>query len=235
MGERAVDPTISLRGLDPSKVLRDYQEGKYRKYQPVAVKIKLASLSTLVLQSYNTDSSKGIYFIKDRSNMPRFIATTESSTYETFSKGEGVRAPGGRCAYCLQDFTHDSIGIPIKMERRTLYKTDDHDVVVTAPHYVFWTTGVFCNFRDALGFIRSCKAGTFPEDSEKLLMFMWSLDHPDEVLTPSPDPRLLDSLGGPLTRTEFDDTKYRYHPTGQFILLPAKLKFYRLASPSAPQ
>lgn len=233
---KRITPTFLLRGVDPNKVLRDYQNGKYTQHVPISAKVKLSDLSSIIAPTYGADRNSGIYSYKDKNNVTMTIATSNHKAYEIYNSDGGEVSVGGRCRYCLKDFTHRSVGIPIKMEKVNVFIKDENDNVVEVnPIYKFWVEDLTCcSYRHALGLIRAnLSQPVFHRDSqynksEEYLKLMYRLETEKvEPLRCPNDPRLSKNCGGSMDDEEFEDERYEYLRTNTTVIIPAKVEYIR--------
>lgn len=221
-----INPTFFLKGLDPQKLLSDYQSGVFARQPIIKSKIKIKENSIVLTPTYSTSNYSPLFSIKDKNNCSVIIATTNQKDFEIFTKTGGNLPIGGRCEYCREDFTHVSIGYPIAYQE-TLALCNDHYRVL----YTFWVEGKFCTFECALGYVQLMlsKPSNYRDitiyDSERLLKLLYKLIHPTETLRPAQDPRLLKINGGPLTREEWQTKKHIYIRTDRVLIIPVKVEY----------
>jgi hypothetical protein len=144
-----------------------------------------------------------------------------------FLGGNGVRPQEGRCEYCLVDFHHEAAGYPVAYQEHTVKEQGRHRIL-----HCFWDEGCFCSLGCALGYLERLRPGTGQDPllaaAERHLRRLFSLLYPQAgSLRSHPDPRLLKSNGGSLTREEWEDGRYHYRRTDQVLLLPVKAEYLR--------
>lgn len=217
-----------LRGINPTKIFNDYHNGKFSNKElfiPVT-KAKISELTTILAPEYGTSPADAIYTFKDKNNIPVIIATTNHKAYEIYRKNS-VQAMGGRCEWCLQDFPHLAIGIPVAVAEKFL-AVKEGDKYSNQRTFCFWVEGIFCSFECVLAHIHrflslDSTRGNYYDNSESLLKFLHKLQFPQEnKLHPHPHPRLLKLNGGSLEVKDYYKTTHTYHKTPNIVLLPAK-------------
>jgi hypothetical protein len=229
-----VTPTFLLKGLDPNRLLADYQAGFFTRQPTIKSKITIAQNTTILAPTYGTTNHSPIFCVKDRNNCSIIIATTGHSDFEVFTRTGGQLPIGGRCEHCKEDFTEVSVGYPVAYQENMVLTNDDpnpknaHYRIL----YVFWVEGKFCSFECALGYIRiilshqSDYRDTTIRDSERLLKLLYKLMYPTAgVLRPAQDPRLLRVNGGSLTKEQWQDNRHVYIRSDRILMIPAKVEY----------
>jgi hypothetical protein len=229
-----ITPTFLLKGLDPNKLLADYQSGFFSRKPVTKSKIKIAQNTAILAPIYGATNHSPIFCVKDRNNCSIVIATTGHSDFEVFTRTGGSLSTGGRCDFCKEDFPHTSLGYPVGYQELTVLTNDDPDP--RNAHYrilyTFWVEGEFCSFECALGYVRLILArpsdyrDTTIRDSEKMLKFLYKLTFPTAgPLRPAQDPRLLRANRGSLTKEEWKDSRHVYVRTDRILMIPAKIEY----------
>lgn len=229
-----VTPTFLLKGLDPHRLLADYQSGFFSRQPSNKSKIRIAQNTTILAPTYGTTNHSPIFSVKDRNNCSIIFATTGHADFEVFTRTGGSLPTGGRCDFCKDDFTDIAVGYPIGYQEITVLTNDDpnpknaHYRVI----YIFWVEGKFCSFECALGYVQLLLArpsdyrDTTIRDSERLLKLLHKLMYPTVgPLRPAQDPKLLRSNGGSLTRQEWQDHRHIYVRTDRILMIPAKVEY----------
>lgn len=227
-------PTFILKGVDPNKVLADYQSGVFTR--PIKSKSRFAInvKNPILAPTYGNTNSDPIYSFKDRNNCSVVFATTGHENYKVYTSTGGELPIGGRCDYCKQDFDHVAIGYPISEQEQTILTTDstEHNKASYRVFYIFWTEGEFCDFECALGYIRHILSrpaeyrDTTLRDCERMLKKLYYLTHPNaKPLRPASDPRLLRSNRGSLTKEEWKNESHIYIRTDRVLMIPAKVEY----------
>jgi len=231
-----VTPTFLLKGLDPNKLLADYQAGFFMRNPVVKTKIKIANNTAILAPTYGTTNHSPIYCVKDRHNCSVIIATTGHSDFEVFTRTGGQLQNGGRCDLCKNDFEHTSMGYPVGYQEQTVLTNDDSDPRNARYRvlYTFWVEGEFCSFECAAGYVKlilsrpSDYRDTTVRDSYRMLNMLFKLMHPTAgPLRPSQDPRLLsrNGKGGSLTEEQWKDPRHIYVRTDRILMIPAKVEY----------
>lgn len=231
-----VTPTFLLRGLDPNKLLTDYQSGFFTRVPANKSKIKISNNTAILAPTYGTTNHSPIYSVKDRHNSSIIIATTGHSDFEVFTRTGGQLPVGGRCDLCKKDFNHVAMGYPVGYQELTVLTNTDpnprngrYRII-----YTFWVEGEFCCFECAGGYIKlilsrsSDYRDTSNRDSYRMLNMLYKLMHPTAgPLRPSQDPKLLirNNKGGSLTEEQWKDQRHIYVRTDRILMIPAKVEY----------
>ena len=229
-----VMPTFLLKGVDPNKILADYQAGRFS--QPIKLKssIRIAHNTSILAPTYGVSNHDAVFSVKDRNNCSVVYATTGHSDFEVFTKNGGELPVGGRCEYCRDDFQHIAVGYPVGYQEQTILTNNCEDPRQARYRvvYVFWTEGRFCSFECCLGYVRTVLSkpadyrDTTLRDSERMLKHLHKLTYPTAgLLRPAQEPRLLKSNGGSLTREEWQDQRHVFIRTDRILMIPAKVEY----------
>lgn len=229
-----ITPTFLLKGVDPNKILADYQAGVYSRPIVVKSKIRIAQNTSILAPTYGSTNQDPIFAVKDRNNNSVVIATTGHSDFEIFTRTGGNLPVGGRCEHCRDEFEHTAIGYPVGYQEQTILTNDTADVKQAQYRvlYVFWVEGRFCDFECALGYLRimlgrpATYRDTTLRDSERMLRHLHKLTHPTAApLRPAQDPRLLQSNGGSLTKEVWKDHRHLWVRSDRILMIPAKAEY----------
>lgn len=229
-----VTPTFLLRGVDPNKLLLDYQSGFFSRPIGQKQKIKIAQNTAILAPTYGSTNYSPVFCIKDKNNCSVIIATTSHSDFEVFTKTGGQLPTGGRCDFCKDDFKDVAIGYPLGYQELTVLTNYDKDVSKSRYRilYTFWVEGKFCSFECSLGYIRlilsrpADQRDTTLRDSERMLKMLYKLMYPTAgPLRPAQDPRLLKTNSGSLSKDEWQDTRHIYIRTDRILMIPAKVEY----------
>lgn len=229
-----VMPTFLLKGVDPNKILADYQAGVYSRPIAPKSKIRIAQNTSILAPTYGSTNQDPVFSVKDRNNNSVVIATTGHSDFEIFTRTGGDLPVGGRCEHCRDEFNHTVIGYPIGYQEQTILTNDSTDPKQAHYRvlYVFWVEGRFCTFECALGYLKVMLGrpadyrDTTLRDSERMLRHLHKLTYPTATsLRPAQDPRLLRSNGGSLTREEWQDQRHVFVRTDRILMIPAKVEY----------
>jgi hypothetical protein len=198
--------------------------------------IRLSSKPSLIRATYAKSNRDAVFSVKDRQNRETVFFTTNHVNYDQFEK-TGDLISGGRCEYCLLDFSHSVTSYPIEYRETIVPSTeliDGTKVTTYQSVYTFWTEGCFCSFECALAYLRNMAARPSVQRDEKLkiaeyqLKWMYTLLYPEEdVLTPSSDPRLLQRNGGSLTEEQYRDKTHMIVRTTGVLIIPVKREYVR--------
>ena len=229
-----VTPTFLLKGLDPNRLLADYQAGLFSRQPVIKSKIKIAHNTAILAPTYGTTNHSPIFCVKDRNNCSVIIATTGHAGFEVFTRTGGSLPVGGRCSFCNADFAHTAMGYPIGYQELAVLTNDDPNPKTARYRilYTFWTERKFCDCECALGFVKMMLArpsdyrDTTIRDSERLMHLMYKLMYPTAgPLRPAQDPGLLIENGGSLTREQWKDQRHIYMRTDRVLMIPAKVEY----------
>lgn len=226
-----VTPTFLLKGVDPNKVLSDYNNGYFSNNNSNKSEIKLANNTAILAPNYGTNNLSPIFCLKDKNNCNIIIATTGHSDFQIYTTQGGSLPTGGRCDFCKEDFTNTAVGYPVGYQEQTLLSNNDGASKYRI-FYTFWVEGKFCSFECALGYVQlilahpSYTRDTTIRDSEHLLKLLYKLMYPtSNTLRPSQDPRLLKVNGGSLSKEEWQDNRHIYVRTDRILMIPAKVEY----------
>lgn len=225
----SINPTFLLKGVDPAKIIRDYNNGVFNRPPILKSKIKLASSRAIIAPQYGSNNREAIYAVRDKYNSNNIFVTAGHKDCQVFTKN-GCKLPsGGFCPSCEKMYSHESVGYPIALQENNIMCPRENVYKIT---YVFWVEGSFCSFECALGYLRRNFSryvnyqDQSTRDSEELLKFLYTLMHPDAgPLRPSQDIRLLERNGGSLTEDEWNDASHVYVKTDRVLLLPFKSEY----------
>lgn len=230
-------PTFTLKGVDPIKLMTDYNSGYFTIDRPIASKIKLVEEGAIIAPIYGSSNSDAIFSIKDKNNSNIVIATSGHDNFEHYFSNGGQMPVGGRCDACKRDFKGPVVGYPVKFEIKHILinnpnNPDDPDDGLYRVIYIFWVEGEFCSFEHALYYVR--KHHTLPykyrdcnlRDSENLLKLLYRLKFPRAgELYPCNDPRLLKSHRGSLTDEQWENKNLQYEDTHRLHIIPVKREY----------
>lgn len=248
-------PVFLLRGVNFDEISRLYKAGYYADYSPPC-RIRISESHVATMITSNTDPRGNVYTFRDRYNSSQIIATSNHAAYCAYL---GLPLPEGfkpRCDYCKQDITGDIVGIPLRMEERTIQveeappgaalgPKDAPGMITSKTPYqatrvvpVFWVEGIYDSFECALGDLRRWKLlplawqDVTMEQSECWLHYMFGLAHPGKQLQANPDPRLHRANGGSLEDDEWRSGRHNYSRMGSvtmapFAVAPVKVDYLR--------
>lgn len=225
----SINPTFLLKGVDPAKIIHDYNNGVFNRAPLAKSKIKLASTRAIMAPQYGSSNNDAIYSIRDKYNSNNIFVTTGHNDCQVFTKTGGKLPIGGFCPSCEKNFTCTAVGYPIAFQENTIMCPRENVYKII---YVFWVDGAFCSFECTLGYLRRnfsryCNyQDNSTRDSEELLKFLYNIMHPNAgPLRPSQDVRLLESKGGSLNDDAWTDEKHIYVKTDRIILIPCKNEY----------
>lgn len=225
-----VTPTFLLKGLDPTKLLANYQAGVFSRPPTAKSKIKIAQNTTILAPKYGTSNRSPVFCMKDRNNCSIIVATGNHADFQVFTETGGQLPMGGRCMHCLEDFTGIAMGNPVGYQELTILTNSDPNPRNARYRvlYTFWVERKFCSFECTLGYIQMMLArpadyrDTTIRDSERMLKMLYKLMYPTAgPLRPAQDPNLL----GTLTREEWRDQRHVYVRTDRILMIPAKVEY----------
>lgn len=207
---KITEPTFLLRGICFKDIVKKYKESSYFNQELPSRKLRPGSSISTVSRTQDDP----IYEITDRSNIRVSIVSSNQKNFESYNK-KGEIVDGGRCQWCLQDFTGSAIGIPVG------YKNIDEKTSV------FWTECCFCDFSCCLAkLIQFVTLGeSHYSNSMNYLMVLFRRLYPDEELSPAKDWRLLEANGGSLPVDKWKSQKYNFVRTSGLVLAPVKVQY----------
>ena len=223
-----VTPTFILKGLDPNKLLSDYQSGFFSRTPISKSEIVISENTTILAPIYGSSNYDPVFRIKDKNNSSVIIATTGDDNFQIFTRTGGSLIVGGRCDYCKQDFSEVSIGYPLGYKECTILTNDD-SIPRYRILYSFWVEGELCSFECALSELRRTLSGSETiGNSERLLKMLHKFMYPNaKILRPAQDIKLLRENRGSLTKNEWIDPKHVYVRTDRILMIPAKVEYIR--------
>lgn len=227
-----VTPTFLLKGLDPNRLLADYQSGVFSRDPTTKSKILISKNTAILAPTYGTSNRDAVFCVKDRNNCSVIIATTGHVNFEVYTRTGGQLITGGRCDFCKEDFPQIAIGYPVAFQEYTVLMNDSGNDSRYRIIYTFWTEGEFCSFECALAEVRRMLSksseyrDTTVRDSEKMLKMLYKLMHPTaDVLRPNQDRKLLQSNRGSLSKEVWKDPRHIYVRTDRILTIPAKIEY----------
>lgn len=225
-----VTPTFLLKGLDPNKLLSDYQAGFFTRPPTIKSKIKIAQNMVILAPKYGVTNHDPVFSLKDRNNCSVIIATTNHTNFEVFNRTGGQLPTGGRCMRCTEDIPGVAMGYPLGYQETTVLTNDDNNAELAKYRilYTFWVEGRFCNFECALGYVQNMLdrpasyRDTTIRDSERMLKLLYKLMYPNAgPLRPAQDPILL----GGISKEDWKDQRHVYIRTDRILMIPAKVEY----------
>jgi hypothetical protein len=194
-------PTLSLRKVDPAKVIADYQAHKY-------VTLVLGP-ERLRVSATNVPSTTGkALTFRDKNNSMVVLHMINNSEIKRLPQYKP------RCFWCLQDLT----GTPVPLATAVTTPWTVGDL-----RYAFECSDTFCSFECALAYLT-----VFPglRSAEAPTRLLHRLMHPGaEDLRPAPDFRLLDRNGGTMTYEEWSKGKSTFVQSPRVLLQPVAHTF----------
>ena len=219
-------PSFILRSIDVDDFWKRYRNGDFSSIkEPPPVKITLNQSGLAPAPEYGNSPNDSIFTIKDKGSRPLIVATDNDRNYQIFTKSGGEIPKGGRCFYCLQDFTHEVVGIPIQYKRAPELGID----------HIFWTVDTFCDeecmyakFRENLQASKSSDPVVSQTESLIKLLYRLKFGH-EAILRPADDFRLIKENGGSIPYSEYKNKKnVRYMPKPNILLIPAKRSYMQV-------
>lgn len=227
-----IKPSFLLRGILPDQVVKLYSSG-YCATLKSNPDIPMVGKTAVFAPSYGSQCQDSIYCYTGRYGDKNIVAKSGHADFAIYQKNGNEPVMGGRCMYCLIEYSTQSIGYPIAhSEFKLLTKVDDQSEQRYRIVHQFWTEGRFCTYQCAYAYVRhllstrvQCRDGLIA-DSESLLLLMFSLVTGGKTpLIPAPDHRLLLSNGGSLTREQWCSSNDTYHSAGRIYLTPVPRDF----------
>lgn len=227
-------PLFLLKGIDPKKILVDYQSGFFNRKPVPKEPIAVAQHTTYLAPIYGNTNESAIYSIRDRNNNNVVMATTHHNDFEVFRKGGGELKVGGRCDVCKQDFKNIAVGYPVAYREMCTLTCEDGDPnnMRYRVVYAFWVEGEFCTFQCAMYYVRNllglpadCRSSNCNE-SEEMLNMLYRLTYPNgPELRPSQEPKLLLANKGSLSNEQWTDQRHVYIKTDRVLMVPIKTEY----------
>jgi len=247
----SVLPTCLFRGINVSKLVEDYNEGKF---SDILMPENIIKVDTNVYDLYGDSPYDQIYSVTDGNQLQRVTVTTNHMNFsEKINElkqcnNEGTSflekqldnkdkdndtaidtVTSQNCKFCGQHFNHKPVGIPFKVEETTVLHKNIYKNVT-----VFHCCAKFHDFPCALGYIERKIAAKYDQrDSRYIrakynLIWMYNLMHPKgPFLEAAVDSDVLDINDGCVTVSDYNKNKYQYVNTGNIIVLPCKEEFSR--------
>lgn len=227
-----ITESFMLRRIDPVDILRKYLAGQFKNKKIPEKSVTISNTFVSLGKSLGTNPSSESYRLADKTNTGKVIVTTNHKTYQyekDKNENRSTERPKVLCQYCKRLLTKDHPGIPIEME-----------VNERTGNAKFYVDGSFCHFGCAYASLKreigvsKCYRDPLYMDSEQMLYCLYYRVHPDKRgsrINESPDWRLLDENGGPLSSKDFDAGTCEYVKIPQATLLPAKKQYIRLVLP----
>jgi hypothetical protein len=223
-----IDPTISLMGISPYELYKEYYDGKYSSIQipKIDIDINQTCNDGLINPSYDQTGRDSMFSFTDRSGREHIFVSNNNDYYKKTHLDKSHDLPGGMCECCRKTYETGMGGIPVKV----WYEEIDGKTVI-----VFGVIRKICDYRCALRFIldRSCGksrfSSSFENDSETFLNMMYVLDYPNgPPLVPALDPSHLKSNDGHMTDEQWKSTKYVFSQTNDRMnIKPIKECYHR--------
>ncbi len=208
-------PSAFFRGVDPKLVIDEMLLGSYKldlnDLPPTKANTNVTSRERLVPGESSTDSS----FKISSNNDSKIILTTNHKSYASYLDGGDQIASHQKtkykCHWCRRVRTNKSVGIPVKIDNE-----DDKKI--------FHCHGQYCTFSCAYAHLILLIRIKDPryQSSECLLKYLFTKMYPEGTLKEAPDWTSLESNGGPLTSSQFDNKDFTIIDCPGIILLPVK-------------
>jgi hypothetical protein len=213
--------------IRPKDIIQNYLDGKYDTMNVSKTKQEETTNYGIASKFGNTAYDER-YIVVGRSNNPITIVTTNHNQFtQNFTNipetsplyKKPIQNYQKRCRECNIEFIHDHVGIPIRME-------NTHD------NFIFYCKDIFHSFECAYRYLtknpRSRLINTIDAnyaDSEFLLKFLFSLVHPDKILTTGKESDLLYINNGPLSQEEFRNPQLHYRQLNNVICTTVKSEY----------
>ncbi len=205
-----VNTKFMIRGSSTSKILENLSEGKYNN-------IKLKYDKTKEEKGSIINESQGVYVVKKRGRNV-IVAAKGHKIYVNFvSTG---KFNNSSCMWC-KGLVHDGpIGIPV----------GNMDIIINDKYstLICYIEDIYCTFECLYAayqlFYR--KKDCYGS-SEEMILHLFDLIYPGEILEPADDWRVLKSNNGWMSIEEFRKGTHRFRDTGKIILIPIE-RIYEL-------
>lgn len=205
--------TFILKGVDVSKVIKDYQLGFYTRPIQKVKKNEYKSKKIVISKQISKKREDGVYIEKYDNYPSRISLIFVASNHKTNLKyiNEKQFETGIPCmnVYCRKIIEKDPVGYAVKYERKEYIKEINGNKVYKIFH-IFWTKDNCCSFGCSYNRIIQLR-GTIGWDDEysSLTKLMYSLYYPNsEELYNINDPSLLKYNGGSLEEEDYKKNIY---------------------------
>nr|QBK92423.1 MAG: A1L transcription factor/late transcription factor VLTF-2 [Pithovirus LCPAC401] len=199
-----------IRGSRTEEILEKLNSGKYNS-------VKLKYDKSREEKETIINESEGVSVITKRGRRV-IVAAKGHQMYVSFvSKGKYTNAP---CMWCRTLIQDNPIGLPVG--NMDMIIDDDHTRLICYIEDLYCTFEclyasfqMFYNRKDCYG------------SSEEMILHLFNIMHPGEILEPADDWRVLKSNNGWMSIEQFREREHRFIDTGKIILVPIK-RIYEL-------
>jgi hypothetical protein len=210
MATLRIQPTLSLKKIDPLKVAQDYASGKYNSLPGGLVPRSMEPLHPASVSSTPTNKSLITSSFRDKNNVMIELITTNTSKV---------------CVWCGLSYQGPGIGIPVALE------------IVEDPNgnqtYIYTLVGSYNSFGCAYADLkhRSSQPVLFRnaqyQDSESLLRLLsYSMTGSQEIREALPR-EFLQINGGTMSSQEYLDNHSTYTSLNNVRLLHGSIQYFR--------
>lgn len=218
-----INPTFLLKGIDPSAILQAYINGEHSNKMIPGIKVSAVENTVTADHAVGDSPESEIYEYIDRTNSRRRIVTTNHKKYamvrDSIQTDHNSTPSGEICQWCRRRFYHDSVGIPIRVER------------LKDGMMVYHVEGTYCTYECCFSKVKmktQCPMiirEALLKDSETLLRTMFHSVYPDRRLRDCDDWTILECNGGPISEKDFFSGMHTYRSTPNVIMLPLKFEY----------
>nr|QBK93838.1 MAG: A1L transcription factor/late transcription factor VLTF-2 [Pithovirus LCPAC406] len=199
-----------IRGSRVSDVLEKLSNGRYNSLRLKYDKSR-EEKETII------NESEGVYVITKRGRKV-IVAAKGHQIYVNFvCKGKYTNSP---CMWCKTLIQDDPIGLPVGNMKMI--------VVDSNTRLICYIEDLYCTFE--------CLYASFQmfysrkdcyDNSEEMILHLFNMIYPGEILEPADDWRVLKSNNGWMSTEQFKEKTHRFVDTGKIILVPIK-RIYEL-------
>jgi hypothetical protein len=203
MNKTNIQPSFLIKNININELYKQYKQGYFNrpipKKQPLIMlkKNKLDVVAQPVLP-YKSKQISGERYV------------------ELYRQCKPIK--GGRCQYCLIDFSTDIIGYPISYEEKQLLTNNQFNI-----KHLFWIEGCFHSHDCCLAYIESTQIHKNNPEFDIKVMFKYMLHLLEEDCKKANDTILLKDYGGSMDYHEW--LKISYERTNEVIKIPAQVVY----------
>ena len=233
-------PGFLLKGIDISSIVEGYLQGKYKDIRTTSLtKLRLLVNNVVLESNVGKDSESEVYEFIDWSNTRQRVVTINHGNYFEFKKNNEKQTSiinNKVCHYCRCEIKGQVLGRPLRMEEHKMDINKDNKgngrVDSKNKMYIYHVEGqyhsfncMYANVSKELSLNYKIRNSSY-SDSQTLVLHMFNQMYPGKKLKPSPDWRLLDINGGPLSQEDFDTPSYNFLQTPNIVLVPLKIEYH---------
>lgn len=207
---------LYLRGIDTSKLIEDYRNGKFSRVTMPQEKVTFESRNNQILVPGSNPQNDDIFIVSTGCHGSETFATTNCESYRLFShNGQPIKK--GTCDWCRRVFDEWRFGIVLDLS----FPADDSSLMVA--HY----EGCHCSLECALAETRllsfDSQFGDRYKRAEANIRALHARCYPNKQLVPSPFYRLFTTYGGSIDPNKIAFSSFT--PTDELIAVPIKTIF----------